>query len=423
MEQKSKTAQWISIIFLLVFIFKDVAGAIEISQGWSEGIANPAQAVQKVTEMTKNEKPPSMIFVASTPDNDGNALVGAISAKFPTVPVWGATSAKGIFMNNTRYLTKNAVGLLFFSDTKNEYDFFVGGRSVDGGRWEIKATEIIKDAKKISADPPSMILLTCNPGPHEEKILELLIKTYGKSDIPIYGGSSGTTDNKAMPRFVIANGDAYKKGLAIAFIYTREPIGHYYPMGYKPLINERATITKSEGRTVQEINGKPAIDEYNRMAGGKFNNIIQLGKPLRGEGQMLAPLAKVVEEKGKERYISLSAKQYDPKSGAIEFFASVHPGDKVTVLKGNKDNLSKRVYLGVVRAKTALKDRLNGGLVFFCSGARLLLEREGRIDEVSHAGAQKGFKSKPYLIWFMNGEHGGPNIHGNLMSGIVTFQQ
>jgi small ligand-binding sensory domain FIST len=127
---------------------------------------------------------------------------------------------------------------------------------------------------------------------------------------------------------------------------------------------------------------------------------------------------------GEELVISLSAKQYSKETGGIEFFACVEKGDTVTVLKGDTDSLVNRAYLSVAKAKRMAKGKIAGGLVFHCSGARLLLEKQDRTREMAPK-LKQAFRDRPFLLMFHNGEHGcipgSESFHGNLMLDAIVF--
>ena len=346
--------------------------------GWSYNEKDTSKAINKaMADLKRNlgEKKAAVIFFSGTSiDLDVPEMVKAVAKEFPNTPVWGATSALGIFMNNEYdYMCGSAVGLLALCS--EEYHFFVKGAIADEdtNSYRNAAVRIIKDAKAHYSEVPSMILFTANPGSHEETVIEALKEGFGKS-IPIFGGSCGT--EAPNPRYAIANDESYEKGLSLCFIYTNKRIGHCYQMGYKQE-DVHGTATDVDGRWVNQIDGRPALDVYNEWTNGFFEDVLNEGKSIRGEGQMLHPLAMVKKaENGKELTIALSAKQHVPQTGAIEFFACVDKGDVLTVLKGDTNSLIRRAYLGVAKAKRMARGKIAGGLVFYCSGARLLLRKK-----------------------------------------------
>ena len=423
---------WMSVLlagcFLVIVSPFSYAAQAVMAHGWSYEEEDSLKAIQEAIEGLKNElgsQQPSVIFFSSTSIQlDVPTMVAEVQKAFPDTPVWGATSALGLFMNNDAgYMRGSVVGLLALCS--EEYQIFVEGASIRNYEqsYTKAAEQIINHAREFSRDAmPSMVLFTSNPGPHEEAVIELLKTAFNRS-LPIFGGSCGT--EAPNPRFSVANGEAHEEGLALCFLYTStKKIGYHYQMGYKRE-DVSGVATKVDGRLVNEIDGKPAIDVYNEWTGGFFTDIIREGKPIRGEGQMYHPLAMVKKTAdGEELIISLSAKTYSKDTGGIEFFACVDEGDELTVLKGDTDSLVNRAYLGVMQATRMAKGKIAGGLVFYCSGARLLLEKQGRTAEMSPK-LKQAFRDKPFILMFHNGEHGcipgSESFHGNLMLDVVVF--
>ncbi len=405
------------------------ASETTMAHGWSYNHEDSLTAITEALDKLKVDleaNKPSIIFLSlTTMKYNAHLMLNEIQKAFKNVPVWGASSALGIIMNNEfEYMKGNVVGLVALCT--NDYHFFVEGEAIQtfGNKYLNAAKHIINKAKKSFPDKiPQLILFTGTPGPHEEIIIELLKKKFGRK-ILIYGGSAGT--EKPYKRYAIANSKAISKGLSLAFIYTSKKIGHCYQMGYKSL-QKRGIATRVAGRWLYEIDGKPALNVYNEWADGFFTKSIEEGKNIRGAGQMYHPLAMIKKnDQGKGLTISLSAKQYSKKTGAIEFFASVEKGDVLTILKGDTNSLVNRAYLAVAKANRMIKGNLAGGLAFYCSGARLLLEKQGRTSELGPK-LKRAFKDKPFILMFNNGEHGNmqncESFHGNLMLDVVVFEK
>ena len=414
------------LLLVLVFCAWSYGEPASMVQGWSHNEKDSTRAINKaIIELKQNldgKKAGVIFFSATSIELDVPEMVKELANEFPDTPVWGATSALGIFMNNEYdYMQGSAVGLLALCS--EDYLFFVKGLPADEdpNSYQNAAVQIIKEAKEHNSGIPSMILFTANPGSHEEVIIEELKKGFGRY-IPVFGGSCGT--EAPNPRYAVANGELYEKGLSLCFIYTSKRIGYCYQMGYKRE-DVSGIATDVDGRWVNKIDGRPALEVYNEWTNGFFTDVVNEGKSIRSEGQMYHPLAMLKKaEDGRELVISLSAKQHSPETGAIEFFACVDKGDTLTVLKGDTDSLIRRAYLGVAKAKRMARGRIAGGLVFYCSGARLLLEKKGLTGEMSPQ-LKQAFGDKPFILMFHNGEHGCvpgmESFHGNLMLDAVVF--
>ncbi|MBN2211824.1 MAG: FIST C-terminal domain-containing protein [Sedimentisphaerales bacterium] len=402
--------------------------ATTMHQGWAYGQNDSLTAINQAINRLKielNGRTPTVIFMSATTKNLNMPLMAAeVKKAFNHAPLWGASSALGVIMNNEHdYMKGDVVGLLALCS--KDYNIFVKGAAVANHTDDyVRAAEsIILAAKANREEIPSLILFTSNPGPHEELILELLKQHFGRN-IPIYGGSCGT--EASCQRYSIAEGQAYSEGLALLMIYTHKRIGACYQMGFKPE-DHRGVATRAEGRRLYEIDGRPALQVYNEWADGFFTNAIREGKSIRSEGQMYHPLAIVKKNAlNEELYISLSANNQDFDTGALELFASVAPGDELTILKGDIDSLQNRCFLAVTKAKKDARGLIAGGLVFYCSGARLLLENKNCTAQLGPK-LKQAFRDKPFLLMFHNGEHGnvplGESFHGNLMLDVVVFEE
>ncbi|MGA1869940.1 MAG: FIST signal transduction protein [bacterium] len=420
---------WILLIASIASYSSSFADITTMAHGWCYGEEDSHTAVNKALINLKknlNGKKPAIIFFSSTSIKlNIPTMVKEVCNEFSTIPVWGATSALGIIMNNEYdYMKGSVIGLLALCS--KDYSFFVRGASIREyqNNYVAAVTHIIKEANlNYKNKIPSMILFTSNPGSHEEDIIKVLKNHYGKF-IPIFGGSCGTEVPNLQ--YSIANDESYTEGFSLCFIYTSKHIGYCYQMGYKRK-NVNGIATDVDGRWVNTIDNKPALEVYNRWTDGFFTKIIENGKPIRGEGQMYHPLAMIKHTKdGEEFIIALSAKKHSVETGRIEFFACVDKGDVLTVLKGDTNSLIRRTYLAVAKAKKMARGRIAGGLVFNCSGARLLLEKKDRTKEISPQ-LKQAFKNKPFILMFNNGEHGcipgSESFHGNLMLDTVVFAE
>lgn len=428
---KKKIQSIVLITFTLLIVFQPTLSRAldKMAHGWSYQKENTSEAIQEAVQMLKKdigkEKPAFIYMAATSIKYDIPAMAKELSTAFPDVPIWGSTSALGIIMNNEHdYMKGNVVGLLALCSSN--FKCIVEGASIEkyNNSYTETARALIEKIKKEQGEKsPRMVLFSSSPGPHEEEVMNELKKAFGKK-LKIFGGSNGT--EAPNPRFSIANTEAYEKGIALLLVYSTKKIGHCYQMGFKAK-DIRGRATRVDGRWLHEIDGKPALEVYNDWTDGYFTEAIKEGKNIRGEGQMKNPLAIIKKNaKGEEFLISLSAKGYNKENGAIEFFANIELGDTLTLLKGDNDSLINRAFLAVTKAKKMVRGQMLGGMGFYCSGARLLLEKQNRTQELGPK-LRQAFKNKPFILTFNNGEHGcipdSESFHGNLMLDVIVFEE
>ncbi len=90
--------------------------------------------------------------------------------------------------------------------------------------------------------------------------------------LPILGGSAASDFDKFInhkgENYVFANGNFYKGGAVVAFVVSELYFSYGLDHGYVPT-DKLGIITKvsGNGRIIEEINRKPAVDEYCRLVG------------------------------------------------------------------------------------------------------------------------------------------------------------
>ncbi|CAB3290171.1 Transcriptional regulator [Methanocaldococcus lauensis] len=95
---------------------------------------------------------------------------------------------------------------------------------------------------------------------HEQEVLDGLGKELG---IPIVGGTAGN-DGSFENIFLIYKGEIVKEGCVFGVIGGKIKFDLIYGHGYEPT-DIYARVTKSEGRVVYELDGKPAYQRYLEM--------------------------------------------------------------------------------------------------------------------------------------------------------------
>ena len=93
------------------------------------------------------------------------------------------------------------------------------------------------------------------------------------TNITFVGGSAGD-DLKFEKTYLYANGQTYTNAAVLALIKSKVKFDVIKTQSFKST-NKRCVITKAEesSRTVIEINGKPAVEEYASLIGIEKNNV------------------------------------------------------------------------------------------------------------------------------------------------------
>jgi len=199
---------------------------------------------------------PKLAILFATTQYDTEALAAAVSELLGGVPLWGGSSSTGVFQDSG-WVTGDtgAASLMLISDRSAG----VAVEAVDGGGFQAgkKAAEA---AMAQLRGPVGALLTIAYMGPEEEILRGIAEVAAG---VPVVGGTSSdhTADNKFQQ---FANGHAFRDHFAIAAI--EGPIGYAFTNGYRPT-GKKATVTKAQGRTLFELDGRRAMDVYTEWVG------------------------------------------------------------------------------------------------------------------------------------------------------------
>ncbi len=226
------------------------------------GCSTRADAEQAVDELAGQLNGPglkSVIFFCS-PAYDLEVLGKALRARFDC-PVLGCTTAGEIFSPHG-YLKNSLVGIGFASPDITMTPLFIPS---------LTDCAIGSDASPFSSLPPAQtdgrfaLLMIDGLAMLEERVLSV-IQGY-LHDIPLIGGSAGDGLDFHQTH-VYHDGCFHQNAAVVALFETTLPfklfrIQHFTPTGVKLVITEADPAT----RTVAEINGLPAAEEYARIVG------------------------------------------------------------------------------------------------------------------------------------------------------------
>ena len=190
---------------------------------------------------------------------------------------------------------------------------------------------------------------------------------------------------------------------------------------------EKGIATRAEGRTLYEIDGKPAGEVYNQWTGDHF------AKEAREGGMILAeatfyPLAKIVHGKGGETYLCVSHPGIiNMPDKSITMFTNVETGDELQLLSGNWEWLVNRAQS--TARKAMLSENISQGeglfaFYTFCAGTLLAIPESERPKILVLLRGELG--DIPFISGFTLGEQvfmpGVGNRHANLVNSLGIFK-
>ncbi|MBT4329187.1 MAG: hypothetical protein HOD58_04585 [Gammaproteobacteria bacterium] len=337
------------------------------------------------------------------------------------VQVHGASSCLGA-MTETGFHSKEGVGVSLWAIDDPEGDYGTGAAVIgdDPEGAAVEALEMALERSNRIGEVPTLVWINGAPG-REEALIAGIESVIG-ADVPIAGGSSG--DNTVTGNWSqIANGEQWSDAVVVSVLFPSTQISYAFHSGYDPT-DTTGIVTRCEGRTLMEIDGRPAAEVYNEWTEGAITEMLPEG------GNVLAlttlfPLGRVVEEVGGLPYYKLSHPDGVTADGGLTLFSNLEEGETLTLMQGTIDSLvsrAGRVTEAAVEAGDFKSEQLIGGLAIYCAGCMLTVQP--KMDEVS-GYIREALNDQPFVGVFTFGEQGcfiaNDNAHGNLMISIVAF--
>jgi hypothetical protein len=364
---------------------------------------------------------PDWLVVYASVKHSSTVLLETLSDLAPGVPLQGGTTCLGV-MTAEGFHSANGVGLGLFGVSDPEGDYGVGAAEIGSDPRKAGADAIQQAIERAgrTGEPRDMVWLSGAPG-SEERVLRGIQDVIGP-DVPIAGGS--TADNTVEGNWLqFANGAVYRDAVVVSALYCSVPIHLAFHSGYSPT-RQVGTVTRARGRTVYEIDGRPAAEVYNEWTGGVIGDFLEGGNVLAVT--TLNPLGRVVGQVGSMPYYRLAHPDAVVSGGALSLFSDADAGDQFVHMTGTHESLVARagnvaqsaLDIGRIGAK-----QVCGALVVYCAGCMLTVQ--DRMDQVS-TQVSDALGGKPFLGTFTFGEQGsfigGENRHGNLMISVVVFE-
>ncbi len=196
----------------------------------------------------------------------------------------------------------------------------------------------------------------------EEEFLRGIVSEIG-SNVPIVGGSTGD-DLKFKKTYQLANGVYSNTGI-VATLSSALKIGVGYGHPYFPT-KKGAIITKSKGRTVYELDHRPAVDVMKELL-----EVDELTSEIFAQKPMGVKSSDVFGE------YTIKSAMCANDDGSITFYAEVNEGNYLTVMDTNRDYAieSFKNALNSAIANAGNPKKIGAIIVFNCILRHLLKER------------------------------------------------
>lgn len=223
------------------------------------------------------------------------------------------------------------------------------------------------------------------------KLVSGLTQSVGPN-VTISGGMAG--DGTAFKTTIVAANTEARSGIiaAIGFYGSNFEIRSGSAGGWDPF-GPRRRITKSTGNILYELDGKPALELYERYLGDE-------ARDLPGSG-LLFPL-RIDDPAASGNDVVRTILAIDREAGSITFAGDMPQGWSAQLMHGNFDRLMEGAA-DAARQSASLDEEVSGlSILVSCIGRRLLMGQRA-IDEVD-AAAEAMAKAHTLIGFYSYGE-------------------
>ncbi len=346
----------------------------------------------------------SAVLVFSSVSFDQDRLLEAIKKRFPDAEIVGCSTA-GEISSDGLSAERSVVVMGITSDQLKFYSS--AGHHI---LWNPKeaGAQVAGDIQYRSHGyvRSALLFLDVISGRGEE-VVEGAYDRFGNT-FPIFGAAAGD-DLLFFETYQYHDGKVYSGsvvGLGIAGKYS---IGFGNDHGFLP-IGVKRLVTRAEGTTLYEIDGRPAVDIYKEYFGEEY--IPNLREELLSGIAVSYPLG--VTMPGKNERVLRNPIFIDSK-GAITFTANIPVGSEVRIMLSGKEEILASAERAAKQALKGIDNKKPAGAIVIDSIARKKL-LGGAADEEIRVIQQTIGRDVPIA-----GFYGYAQVGGVMESGMLPF--
>lgn len=367
-------------------------------------MANSYEAGKEaISKAMKKVKEPKIVLVfCSVLNKKAEVIDGIRSVIDKKIPIIGCTSSGSIMVPTGNVTSANGyVGVMLLED-ENLTIGMAGKERIDENPRDIGrevATKALRNAH--TKETPNYCLMIGTPT-SEEEYMNGIQDIIG--DVPIFGCSA--SDNTIMGDWkVIAGGESFNEGLAVAFFYTNKKIAVEFNGSYTETYKS-GIITKIEGkRKLLEIDGIPALKKIGMWLNTNPDQLIGTNLLLSSCNNPIG----VKDPLGKMTLVRL------PWIGLSDY--SIKFGNDLTTntcifgLEATPDDIILASKEAILNVNEKLGGRAKAYLLFFSLSRKFGLG--DRLHEIQN-DIKNIVGSAPFIVVFTFGEYGYGDHTGNL---------
>lgn len=391
----------------------------------SSSLQNSKDAVSEIAVNIKSGiEMPHLLLAYYSETQDVECIKSELKKHFPSAHILGCSSCKGT-MTDKGYVEGHNLSVWAAQDYNGAYGTAVCEIKKDDSEESIQqqAQDVLRRAIDSSGRPgelPALITLHTTTG-YEESVLRAIRCELGTT-IPIIGGTAA--DDNIAGNWSLFDGETTTtNGIAMAVFFPSARVSYSFHSGYAAT-EKSAIVTRVRGRTLLELDGKPAGDVYSSW----YKEAT--GEDLKPEtlfaNSTLYPLGRQSGKIHDMPYYTLSHPANFSVDGGIEMFCNFEEGERAYFMIGTTDMLVSRAGRVVNSANEHDKHETVpiGGIAIYCAGCMLHVKEA--IHEVAK-NMRASMQDAPFICPFTLGEQGqflgGEITHGNLMISAALFHQ
>jgi hypothetical protein len=312
--------------------------------------------------------PATAAFLLAAWESDHAAILRAIQARFPGIEVVGSSTSGE--MTSVLGLVEDSIALAVFStDTVD----ITGGLGHDLATDPVAAAyAAVEHARSKTDKPPALCIAFPTIGVVDATVMLAALRSALGPGVPILGGGASPQDPVANPAATSGSqmvGEEVAVG-GIAVLLFSGPLAYSYGVetGWRG-VGPRATVTSVVDGRIHEIDGRPAVEFFDRYLGTSA-----AGPPIAN------PLAVFATPTATDFYLR-TATDLDRATGDVSIFGPMPAGVTVQLTVAGFDEIVEgaRTSISAALRSYPAGHRPDAALVYSCATRRFLLgTRAGR---------------------------------------------
>jgi hypothetical protein len=298
-------------------------------------------------------------------DTDHVALLRAIHERYPGIELAGSTS--GGEMSSLLGLQEDSIALALFAAEGIDITAGIGRNQTEDPFGAARAA--VADARSRTTLEPALCVAVPTIGEVEPGVLLEALRAAIGPGVPIVGG--GAASQRPMspigssPSGAYVGTDLFEDSVAILLFSGPLAFSYGVETGWRG-VGPRGQVTRSHDRWVEEIDGQPALDFYERWIGTR-------------EPPFANPLA--VHEPNSERFYLRTPVSWNRETGAVAFPAGIPTGSTIQLTVAGIDEVFEGTKQAFASALASYPEGATpqAALVFSCAVRKFVLgSRAGR---------------------------------------------